>query len=387
MLQDHLDNTIFASRDKASISGSGSSQSRREFAVEVVVVQSSDRNIAEYPNPAQYDIDLSQSFRNVSKIELIQAFINDSQYNIDSHNNLLPIANKIIPIVPGVYSPTDLASTITHTLGLVNLVTISCAYHSQTQKYIFTVPQFLYLNGFRLDFRGDTQKQYVMYGNTGMYVEYNPLVYTMLKKSLGPVLGFSPKLYIPPTFHISTSTYDTVTQRSTITLTTAEEFNLLYTFSCMNQASMKLFLQDTNSSLVPVSLTALSFDFAHNTVTVSGYNLTTMTSFSSNCIVSDFAAKLNYDDVMLLQLENLERFVSISKHMRNSFALIPSGYNQKYFDLEYNYGTYKQIEPLFPHLSKLQIRLCRTNGELYNFNNSDHTLIFAVHYKTSLHES
>ena len=67
------------------------------------MIDSRDRNNVKYPSPngiSNYRIDLNQTYRKCCKIELVYAFIPDSQYVINSGNNILTISKPIDDKVP-----------------------------------------------------------------------------------------------------------------------------------------------------------------------------------------------------------------------------------------------------------------------------------------------
>jgi len=56
-----------------------------------IIIDSRQRDYSIYPNPSSYLIDLSESHRNVERIELIAAMMPKTEYNVNSDNNLLVV--------------------------------------------------------------------------------------------------------------------------------------------------------------------------------------------------------------------------------------------------------------------------------------------------------
>lgn len=72
-----------------------------------IIIDSRERNYVLYPTPSSYLIELSQSHRNVEKLELISAVLPKTEYNITSENNLLltTVGGVELPLylTPGQY--------------------------------------------------------------------------------------------------------------------------------------------------------------------------------------------------------------------------------------------------------------------------------------------
>lgn len=86
----------------------------------VVVLDSLDRDLAKYPDPANYVIDLPETLRNVETIELMSFQITRTETNVNTGNNKFMIAeqfNNIPTIYPieipvGEYTRASLITTL-----------------------------------------------------------------------------------------------------------------------------------------------------------------------------------------------------------------------------------------------------------------------------------
>ena len=70
-----------------------------------------DRNNVKYPSPygiSDYRIDLSETYRKCCKIELVYAFIPDSQYVINGNNNVLTISKSLNNNKPDLTNTVDI---------------------------------------------------------------------------------------------------------------------------------------------------------------------------------------------------------------------------------------------------------------------------------------
>lgn len=54
------------------------------------IIDSRERNLKAYPNPASYTIKFSQKFKNVTSIELKGSIIPKTEYNVNTGNNIIP---------------------------------------------------------------------------------------------------------------------------------------------------------------------------------------------------------------------------------------------------------------------------------------------------------
>ena len=109
----------------------------KHLDTKLLIIDSNDRNKAEYSNSSEYEIFLDQTFRNVVSIELVQAFINDEQYNVTNNHNKLNISELNCSIPNGFYTFIQLKDKINHLLTLYNIQNILCEFDEISKKYFF----------------------------------------------------------------------------------------------------------------------------------------------------------------------------------------------------------------------------------------------------------
>lgn len=350
----------------------------KHLDTKLLIIDSNDRNKAEYPNSSEYEIFLDQTFRNVVSIELVQAYVNDEQYNITNSNNKLNI-NELNCFIPnGFYTFIQLKDKINHLLTLYNIQNILCEFDEISKKFFFYATSFEDLENLSMNFRGNTLKKKIYQNNLSMYVEYNPPIYNYCDNSIGKKLGFSAKKYTYPSFScnfdgeppphpITSSPYS-----QSINLSN-EDYTTLLNICSYNYNFIEIYIDGHVFKTTDIQ-------FLDGQIKVNE-NIAGNQTIKINCIISDFAANLNFDDFILLNISNLNRYICNNKKLNNSFALIPQGKTQKYFDISRNYGTIKNLDPILPQLNKLSIQFTDTKGNLYDFNNQEHKLIFGITYK------
>ena len=289
-----------------------------------IVIDSRDRNNVKYPSPygiSDYRIDLSDTYRKCCKIELVYAFIPDSQYVINDNNNVLTISKSLLPnkdpdltntvdiVIPkGDYNviSTKLDTLIYDALGekysdslstaintstsslQPNIANFKCSYLPLTDNYEITIP-----DQHSLIFKGDD----VLYG------EQRESISSYRENTIGPVIGFDYKNYIN-------------------------------------------------------------------------------TSGKDKTFIADFRKDYHRNKNVVLSLKNLntERMQTINTKVKDSFAIIPIHGNcgkskqpwpdEKRFSFEF-VGSY-------PDIDRLDIQFTDYDGNLIDFNGHNHTLIFCI---------
>ena len=72
-----------------------------------IIVDSRERDYTIYPDPNNYLIELSESHRNVERLELIAAMMPKTEYNVNSDNNLMIVTingqTQQLTLTPGQY--------------------------------------------------------------------------------------------------------------------------------------------------------------------------------------------------------------------------------------------------------------------------------------------
>lgn len=109
-----------------------------------VIIDSSKRNTAIYPsnNSWKYNC-IKNTYQNIKKVELVQAIIPNTQYIINSNNNVITITGNGQPyagtIVNGNYTPSTLATAIATALNNNgSTLTYTCSVDTNI-SYLFTI--------------------------------------------------------------------------------------------------------------------------------------------------------------------------------------------------------------------------------------------------------
>lgn len=103
---------------------------QKQIIYEDIIIDSRDRNIDVNPQPNNYEIDLEKYLYNIISLELISADIPNTEYIINSDNNLLHFEEtnntELIATIPiGNYSLTTLSNAIQTQLNIVGSSTYS----------------------------------------------------------------------------------------------------------------------------------------------------------------------------------------------------------------------------------------------------------------------
>jgi hypothetical protein len=145
-----------------------------------VTIDSRDRDMALYPNPNNYEVELDSPIQHVMSISLESAEIPASQYNVNSANNILHFqenAGDVLEavITPGIYATiTELGTAIETALGAASSTGANFTVSSSTTTQTVTIASDIggTASFFSLFFTGSGGCMY----RTG---------------SIGPVIGFS----------------------------------------------------------------------------------------------------------------------------------------------------------------------------------------------------
>lgn len=121
----------------------------------ILTVHSEDRDIARWPNPNEFEINLPVNYTNIKEINLLNFTNTNNFFNISRSllNNILIFRlnsdsqNRQILIPDGFYTPDQLALVLTRLFKLQNL-DIYVLYHRIQFRFLF-----LCKHSFRLDFR------------------------------------------------------------------------------------------------------------------------------------------------------------------------------------------------------------------------------------------
>lgn len=147
------------------------------------LVDSSDRNRKKYPNPSEYSIEFQTPFKNVIGLELLDASIPKTMYNIDINNNRLYfyIGNAEVPILEdkdqNKYYDTTIFSYIDIPPGDYN-----------TKKFIQKMTEVLFDAGYDINiFATDNPPDLT---NKIYFKSSQPFILDMHRSTLVEILGF-----------------------------------------------------------------------------------------------------------------------------------------------------------------------------------------------------
>ena len=94
------------------------------------------------------------------------------------------------------------------------------------------------------------------------------------------------------------------------------------------------------------------------------------TSDTNSQITSEFRINLNYNNYIIMDIEQFDMLKSIDRDLNKSFAMIPSSSTNLNIIDELN--IIKHFSPSIPRLNKLRVRLYDRFGNPYDCQNMDH---------------
>lgn len=373
----------------------------------ILVIDSRHRNKCLYPEPNDYIFELENVYKNIYEIELLNAYVPNSGYFINKYNNSLQLNldNTIIDLkIPnGDYFQNDddnfinLDEHIQNTLISYNL-NISCKYNYNLQKFIFFLGndennEDNILQEFSLNFAGN-EIQNLVENSSGnkSYNSYNPKKYNYINNSIGNILGFSAKTFTNQNY-IKVK-YEIQNNIIKIIFNNCKDYEFINTIKTFKEKYFKKFYID-DDLLIDFGINDGSTTFIkstnYNNLTIEiEQNLSLPDQdlkigfISTFFIMSDIVSNFDKDKFLLLEINDFDRFDSISRNIQNSFAMIPLSDSIKYFDNTKNYGNLKKFNPILPKLNKIHIKFKTFEGNLYDFNSKEHCIILAINFKTNL---
>ncbi len=147
-----------------------------------VVIDSRDRDLHLYPNPARYDVTLDEEIEDVTSVELMCADVPMVSHTVSTRNNVINIASfdgssttASAQIDIGTYTKEELAVAVEQALNsAVGSVAFAVRYHTRLDNY-----EVYSDRAFTLSFGTQTSSN---------VVAYNP-------RTAARLLGFGPKQY------------------------------------------------------------------------------------------------------------------------------------------------------------------------------------------------
>ena len=360
-----------------------------------LIVDSRERETDLYPDPSKYTLEFEHEERDVISVELSQANIPNSFYNIYHYedngilyaNNILHLHlitsdagnnSTILELDVGKY--TDLTTFET------NLKTLLTSY---TSNYIeFSDVKINTLTS-KLDItfvpKSDFNKVvefYFEFVNPNTCNNLNPFNKTENKYSsysLGPMMGFNKK---------NAGKYQgTVSGETTSLNLIGVGTTFLEDFKGCNKYP-GLIIQDDNSTwTTPLEIDKVISDKLIILKSVLTSNFSS-SAFYPSSIISPNVIELECDKYIILDIRELHRLKSNTDTIEDRFANIPIDYLK--CSTKINIGTIptqreiKYFNPPHSRLSKMNIAFYRYNGDPLHFNGVNHILDFNI---TALNQS
>ena len=283
-----------------------------------LVIDSKDRNTTKYPNPNKYSIMLDPFYKEVTSIELVSANIHKSFYNINQYNNVLSFIENT-KLLTVIVPP----GTYTVTLLISTIQTLLQA-ASQAHE-LYSVSLNLVTNIITITQPVSTSTVFSLY-----------------------FLGDS--------------------ERASNDYTIDEFGNKTY-----------------NGDYI--------YKYATNSIgRILGFKpqvyvgTTVIGTKTTRVISADFPVNLNFSPYIALFLNKNKKFNhvdSCNNNIRDCFCIVPIGTDGFTYNKDMTQARYiKYLNEPLQTLDKLDIEFVDNNGNLYEFNNQEHTLIFEIKSQT-----
>ena len=257
----------------------------------LLVVDSSKRDKKIYPNSNSYTIHLSTEYRNVEEIELINMFISDSLYTINSSNNYFEVTynENIIKInIPfGSYLQEKLATKISKIFN-INKIDIKCIWLDELKKFAF---QNNNNNNFELNFNFET--------------------------SIGQILGFDKKKYNMNIFE-GKITLEKINSKKIKLISNKKNIELIENIAYLDNNLNQFEIKYCNYSILIDFKIDKIIKIEENNIIIELNNCQNISNFKNNSdieievffIISSKCADLYSDKFIILEIEEFNRLDS-----------------------------------------------------------------------------
>jgi hypothetical protein len=398
-----------------------------QYRTKIIVISSTDRNRDEFPEPNDYKIHLRDDFTDVYELQLLEATVPASQYNVNSNNNVfyfsekvfnangayyvenvdfrddnifkieLPVGNYVDTILTTTPDKDQLATTLTTEMNLLGTNIYEVSYDSFTDKYLFTaipaigsdeiVPYNILFQGQEVPYGAHSYDKVIkrdrfdaiVYDSEGnkqyetVYVGKKD--HKFRKKGVGKLLGFSNKNY-NGNLHgkVSSNTANDKLIDGEFTHFTNDLVDGQWiTIVAETDAGIQLFSYEIDQVVDDHSILVLQSI------------ITTFTDadvYSAN-ITPQFTRNLYPCNPVVLRIPRCKRLYSNNPIIHDGYTLfgnvMTSTGNAFYSDE--NQVISKKFNPILGSLGELYIRFYNTEQEgLYDFNGKEHKLVFKVTY-------
>ena len=398
-----------------------------KYRTKVIVISSSDRNRDEFPEPNNYKVHLKDDYTDVSELQLLEASVPASQYNVNSNNNIFYFSEKVfnangayyientdfrddnvfvIKLTVGNYKDTilttspdkdKLATVLTTQMNLLGTNIYDVYYDSFIDKYIVTaipaigsdeiIPYNLLFQGQEVPYGSHSYEKVIkrdkfdaiVYDSQGNK-EYETIYigkkdHKFRTKGVGKLLGFSNQNYDGKIDgDVSSNDVNNKLIDGEFTHFTKDLIDGQWiTIATETSFGIQLFSFEIDSVVDD-----------HSILTVQPIT----TSFSNAKIYSanikpPFTRNLYPHNPVVLRIPRCKRLYSINSIIHDGYSLFnnatTSTGNVLYSDE--NQVVSKKFNPVLGKLGELHIRFYNTEQEgLYDFNGKEHKLVFKITY-------
>lgn len=322
-----------------------------------IVIDSRDRNIDLFPCTENYQIYLTDEFKDVVSVELVKAMVPNSNYIINKYNNLIyfqEIEGVVLKatIPTGDYSADDLITAIETVLNDIG---------DSTYKVYIDLPQQKFRISSDLS-GGDHIFVLMFYGGKEKYGDLERIKYP--DNSIGKRLGYGATDYM--------YVFGTATNAS----------NSPYVYGGNGANFAKdLVVGDSfrfeSDNTVYIIKTIISPTELETTVNIINSHQNVKLISGAHRAINKY--DLSSDSYVIVDISELQRLDGFNKTVTDSFCIIPlvSCHNTKNFFLIGTMGVSKEIKyfnPPNPRLMKLTIKFKSYDGNLFDFNGADNFL-------------
>ena len=363
-----------------------------------LIVDSRERITDLHPDPSKYTLELEHEERDVVSVELSQANIPNSFYNIYHFTQGGKLyANNIIHLHLVTSDAGNISSTLELDVGkYIDLTTFETHLKTLLTNLNTQTSTYIELSDVKIDtLTSKIDITFVPKSNFDKVVEFyfefvNPNTCNNLnpfnkaeKKypshSLGPMMGFNKR---------NAGKYQgTVVGDASSSNLIGIGTTFLEDFKNCNKFPT-LIIQNTNSTwTTPLEIEQVISD-RHIILKSPPPSDFTSSAFYPTSIISPNVIELDCDKYIILDIRELHRLKSNTDTIEDRFAIIPIDYLN--CSTKLNIGTIptqreiKYFNPPFARLSKMNIAFYRYNGDPLHFNGVNHILDFNV---TALNQS
>ena len=412
----------------------------------IYMIDSRDRNMDLYPDPANYKIDLSEEFRDIRELELLSVQMPKNIYTINNNNDKLKIYygdhEVTVSLLHGCYKDgEELANSLETTLNnchqLINNPKITVTYNKRLHKLIFRSHNILDNKG---NINSNGFLTFYLQGNRYPYGDGNTFETCLPDRSCGSIIGFRAKVYDMFAGIVAINEIDSETTNiSDLSDTIKEcEDKIYYMRQLQGDIVDKLKIPynieevcdktESNNRVVNnpkttksvikyldtiyirrcdhpddefIPVTIYNEDSCLERENITGWFVTINEKYKIShgkyevfvdYIISEDMIDLEPYKYILLQIPKCHRFNSLDTITRKSFAKIPLQVGEYRFNAINVLGNIKFFNPILGGLTQLHIKFYPykkhgdlTNNKTFDFAGGEHVLTFAiVHYKQPL---